>query len=167
MRGHQDLLQTISMIPCGAVSLRVSRMGGLASGEDAIVFLHGFPELARFWTPVMSILSDQFSCIAPDQRGYGGSQRPLDPNDYRVEALIQDIIGLLDQLGLQRCHLVGHDWGGVLAWWIAARHPQRVNRLAVFNAPHPAALQARLLADPQQQQASAYLSRLQQPGAAD
>jgi pimeloyl-ACP methyl ester carboxylesterase len=78
---------------------------------------------------------------------------------------MQDVIGILDALGLQRVHLVGHDWGGVLAWLFASRHPERLQSLAVCNAPHPVPFQERLLSDPAQREASAYLTRLQAPGA--
>jgi epoxide hydrolase 4 len=144
------------------LALHLNRVG---SGEP-VLFLHGFPEIARYWAPLMRSLAADFDCIAPDQRGCGDSPRPPDPDDYAVPALLADVSHLLDRLNLPSVHLVGHDWGGVLAWWFAATQPQRVRRLVVFNAPHPVALQSRLLTDPRQQAASVYMPRLQQPGAA-
>lgn len=131
-----------------------------------MVLLHGFPELWRFWAPLMSRLENQFACAAPDLRGYGESDRPEDADDYGVDALLSDIDGLLDALSLSSVDLIGHDWGGVLAWWYAARRPKRVERLVVFNAPHPAALQHRLTSDPEQQRRSQYMTLLKQRDAA-
>jgi epoxide hydrolase 4 len=137
------------------------------SGQGVpVLLLHGFPELARYWSPLMSALADGFDCVAPDQRGCGASPRPEHADDYTVDALLGDVLNLLDRLHWPQCHLVGHDWGGILAWWFAARHPERVRKLVVFNAPHPAALQARLLNDARQQQASSYMRVLQQRHAA-
>lgn len=142
------------------------RFHASVTGEgDPIVFLHGFPELGRFWRPLMTRLSARWTCWAPDQRGYGRSDRAATPDDYGVDALLTDVTGILDALDLGRVHLVGHDWGGVLAWWFAGRAPERVRTLTVFNAPHPVALQRRLIDDPDQRARSAYIGMLKGPGA--
>lgn len=133
--------------------------------SPAVLCLHGFPELGRYWQPLAARLP-AWRWLMPDLRGCGASGRAADPDDYGREALVGDVLALLDALALPRVHLVGHDFGGVLAWWVAEQAPQRLSSLAVFNAPHPEALQARLLHDPAQRTASAYIPRLKQPGAA-
>ena len=137
-----------------------------AGDGPPIVLLHGFPEIGRYWFPVMARLAAGFRVIAPDLRGYGASGRPSDPDDYGIDALCADVAAVLDGLGLERAHIVGHDWGGVLAWWFAAASPARVRSLTAINAPHPVAFQRRLNSDPDQRRRSAYISLLQEPGAA-
>jgi pimeloyl-ACP methyl ester carboxylesterase len=149
-----------------ANGLRFSVHEAGPADAPAVLLLHGFPEMARYWWPTMEALADRFRVVAPDLRGCGDSEAPADGDDYAVDVLVADGVALLDALGLGRVHLVGHDWGGVLAWWVAAGYPRRVERLVVCNAPHPAPFQVRLSTDPEQQQASAYITRLRQPGAA-
>jgi epoxide hydrolase 4 len=151
-----------AFIDCGGVRLSVTRAG---AGEP-VLFLHGFPELARYWAPLVRRLAPSFDCITPDLRGYGASDKPAATEDYAVDRLLGDVVALIDALGFTSVNLAGHDWGGVLAWWFAARHPDRVRSLTVFNAPHPVALQRRFDADGEQRLRSGYIRRLQQPGAA-
>lgn len=103
-----------------------------------VLLLHGFPESSAGWRHQLPALAAAgFRAVAPDLRGYGGSDRPPRVADYRVEALAADVAGLADHLG-GRVAVVGHDWGGVVAW-AAAAYPGRVARLAILNAPHPLA----------------------------
>ena len=152
-----------SRVDLGRITLNVLDTGGDAS----LLLLHGFPECAAAWTPIIAALAPRFRCIAPDQRGYGLSDRPGRPADYALAELIEDVAALLDKCGLARATIVGHDWGGVVAAWFAARHPKRVERLVLINGPHPAALQEALLDDPAQRAASAYITAFRQPGAAE
>jgi pimeloyl-ACP methyl ester carboxylesterase len=104
------------------------------------VLLHGFPEFSYAWRRQLPALADAgFYAIAPDLRGYNLSPKPPRVRDYRIEALAADVLGLIRETGQPRASVVGHDWGGVIAWWLAMHHPEAVERLVVLNAPHPAA----------------------------
>lgn len=98
-----------------------------------VVMLHGWPETSYCWTRVTEQLDAQFQVIAPDLRGLGDSERTQDESSYRKQALAQDMLSLLDTLGIERCHLIGHDWGGVVAQEMALADPQRINRLVIMN----------------------------------
>jgi pimeloyl-ACP methyl ester carboxylesterase len=103
----------------------------------AVIFLHGFPESARAWRHQIAHLSPHYRCIAPDQRGYGASSRPAQVEAYAPQALVGDVFALADALEVDRFALVGHDWGGVVAWMAAHTAPERIARLAIANAPTP------------------------------
>ncbi len=113
----------------------------LEAGPDdgpLVVLLHGFPEHAGAWRRHMVPLAEAgFRVVAPDGRGYGRSGKPDGIAPYRVSRLTADVVAVADAYGAARVRLVGHDWGGIVAWWLAARHPERVARLAILNAPHP------------------------------
>lgn len=113
----------------------------------------------------MPLLAEHFHVVAPDLRGYNLSDRPGSIDRYRMPQLVTDVLELLDYLGEPACDLVGHDWGGALAWAVAIAHPSRVRRLAILNAPHPLLFAKALAQDPAQQQASAYMNWLRKPGA--
>lgn len=113
--------------------------GGPADG-DCFVLLHGFPETATSWAGVAERLHTLgHRTLAPDQRGYSPGARPRGVTPYRVEELAADVLALADHAGLGRFHLVGHDWGGIVAWYLAANHPARLDSLAVLSTPHPRA----------------------------
>jgi pimeloyl-ACP methyl ester carboxylesterase len=152
------------------------RRVGLATGvtlnvafegaEDAptVVLLHGFPESHRTWREIAPRLGDEFRLVMPDQRGFAGSDRPQDASAYKTEALIDDIFALADTLGLDAFALVGHDWGGAIAWGAALRGDPRLTKLAIVNAPHPAIFQKSLIENPDQRAASQYITALRTPG---
>ncbi len=120
---------------------------GAANGQP-VLLLHGFPELAESWRDVMPALAaNGYFAIAPDLRGYGGTDKPA--AGYDIDSLALDVVALLDALGLPRAHVVGHDWGGAVAYHLAARHPDRVERLAVVNCPHPILMARRVWLPPQ------------------
>jgi len=103
----------------------------------AVVFLHGFPELAFSWRHQLPALADAgFRAIAPDQRGYGHTTVPPNVSDFRVSELIADVHGLLDALDLESATFVGHDWGALLLWQMAMLAPKRIERLVILNIPH-------------------------------
>lgn len=103
----------------------------------AVVFLHGFPELAFSWRHQLPALAAAgFRAIAPDLRGYGRTTVPPDLTDYRLSELIADVHGLLDALGLERATFVGHDWGALILWHMALLAPARIERLVILNIPH-------------------------------
>jgi len=150
-------------VNAGGVPLFVRCTG---SGST-VICLHGFPESGASWDPLASALEASHRVIAPDLRGHGRSGCPAETSSYRIEALVGDVLAVADHFEAERFALVGHDWGGVIAWCTAAWHPGRVSALVTLNAPHPSLLQDALDRDPQQQAASAYIAALTAPGAAD
>lgn len=134
-----------------------------------LMFLHGFPENHRAWRHQVAHFSSRFRCIAPDQRGYGQSSRPEGVENYRTEHLVGDVFALADALGIAQFTVVGHDWGGAIAWLVAlfgqASGPMdgRVERAVIANAPHPAIFQRLLWTDPAQRAASQYIRAFRDP----
>jgi pimeloyl-ACP methyl ester carboxylesterase len=139
----------------------------VAGPEDAppVILLHGFPESHRTWRGVAPLLEDSFRLIMPDQRGFAGSDRPLDVDEYETDKLIGDIFARAEALGVERFALVGHDWGGAIAWPAAMRNDPRLTKLAIINAPHPLIFQKSLIEDADQRAASQYISWFRVPGA--
>ena len=118
------------------VSLHVA-VAGPQDGPLTIL-LHGFPEFWYGWkSQISTIAGAGFRVLAPDQRGYNLSDKPPGLENYNLDALADDVIALIDASGREKATIVGHDWGGIIAWWTAIRHPSRVERLAILNAPHP------------------------------
>ena len=115
------------------------------SGRSLVLCLHGFPESAISWHRLgIPLAQAGYRVWAPDLRGYGGTDKPVEINAYQIERLLDDISGLLDAAQADRAILLGHDWGGILAWYYAMRHPARVNKLITLNAPHPACFEREL-----------------------
>src|SRR5690606_36505189 len=135
---------------------------GPGDGE-AIILLHGFPESRRAWRAVAPELARDFFVVAPDQRGVGGSDRPEGIEAYAIEPLLADLIALADALELRRFTLVGHDWGGPVAWAAALRHPDRLARLVIVNAPHALVFQRSLIEEAGQRAASQYIRAFRDP----
>lgn len=134
-----------------------------AAGPDdgpPVLLLHGFPQTSRAWLPVMQRLADAGRrAVAFDQRGYSPGARPDDPAAYTPELLVADVLAVADALGWQRFDLVGHDFGGSIAWMVAGHHPDRVRTLAVASTPHPAAFRSsyRSASDSDQHERSGYM----------
>ena len=124
-----------------------------------LIFLHGFPESHRTWRHQIAHFSDRFRCIAPDQRGYRGSSKPREVEAYTPDKLIGDIFLLADALEVEKFTIVGHDWGGAIAWGtaISGQMNGRVERAIIANAPHPAIFQKLLFTDPHQRESSQYM----------
>jgi epoxide hydrolase 4 len=111
-----------------------------AGAGPLVVLLHGFPEFWYSWRHQIPVLAGAgFHVIAPDLRGYNESAKPAGVYHYRMPFLVGDILGLIGHIGATTATVVGHDWGGVIAWQLAMSHPQALERLAILNAPHPAA----------------------------
>lgn len=142
-------------IPSGNISLHLAVEGR----GNPILFLHGFPDHGGCWRAVMRDFPD-CQLAALDARGHGRSDCPQNPADYAVSELVADVLAAADRLDPGPLTLVGHDWGGVVAWYVAARHPERVGRLVIVNAPHPTLFAARLRDHPAQASASGYVERL-------
>ena len=136
---------------------------GPQNGPLALL-LHGFPEGWWGWHRQIAPLARAgLRVVVPDQRGYGTSDKPPGVNAYRLDLLAADVAALADALGRRRFRLAGHDWDGLVAWWVAARLPERAERLAILNAPHPALLGRHLPRSPTQLLRSAYMGFFQLP----
>lgn len=115
-----------------------------AGSGPLVVLLHGFPETWYMWRNVIPVLSTRFHVVAPDMRGYNESDKPEGVGSYTLDKLSEDIVGLIKEMGEERAHIVGHDWGGVIAWHMGQHYPEVVEKLVVINAPHPATFQREL-----------------------
>src|SRR5258708_17166734 len=136
----------------------------VAAGSGPLVLLlHGFPEFWYSWRYQLPALATRFRVVAPDLRGYNLSDKPR--SGYDVTTLTDDISGLVTALGARRAHVVGHDWGGALACALALRNPDRLGRLAILSAPHPA-LMLHELRRPRQLRRSLYIGLFQLRGMA-
>jgi len=111
-----------------------------------VVLLHGFPQDGSSFDGVLPLLLEQeLRTLVPTQRGYVATARPRRRRDYRLPELVADVIALLDAAGVRRAHLVGHDWGGGVAWGVAGWRPDRLHSLTVLSTPHPSAMTAAML----------------------
>lgn len=138
----------------------------LSGPEDAppAILLHGFPESHRTWRAIAPLLDDSVHLVMPDLRGFGDSDRPHDVADYATDTLVADIFALADALDIDRFALVGHDWGGAIAWATALRGNPRIERLAIVNSPHPLIFQRSLIENEPQRAASQYMRAFRNPG---
>ena len=126
----------------------------------ALVFLHGFPEAAFVWDGLLEHFGQRYRCVAPNLRGYERSSAPHEIEAYRAKHLVADIAALIDTLGGRVEALVAHDWGGAVAWNLAAQRPEAMRHLVIINSPHPATFLRSLQHDAKQQAASAYMNFL-------
>ncbi len=130
-----------------------------------IVFLHGFPEFWYEWKAQLAEFGKDHLAVAPDMRGYNLSEKPASLDQYQMPVLIEDVRALAAHLGYQKFTLVGHDWGGAVAWAFAAAHPECLEKLVIVNAPHPAVFARLLREDTAQQKASQYMLLFRSPQA--
>jgi pimeloyl-ACP methyl ester carboxylesterase len=131
-----------------------------------VLLLHGFPQSSGEWRAQLQFLGAAgFRCVAPDQRGYSPGARPESVEAYGIDHLVGDVLNICDTLGVEQVHLVGHDWGAIVAWVVAARHPERVQTLTVVSVPHPEAF-ADAYASPEskQREMSSYIDVFRAPG---
>ncbi|MBW9210406.1 alpha/beta hydrolase [Mumia sp. zg.B53] len=142
----------------------------LTGPEDGVpvVLLHGFPQTADSWRSVAPRLARAgLRLIAPDQRGYSPGARPSEVAAYAVPHLVDDVIGLMGELGYDSAHVVGHDWGAAVAWSLTAHHPERVRSLVALSVPHLAAYGWALVNDDDQRERASYIGLFRQPGKAE
>jgi pimeloyl-ACP methyl ester carboxylesterase len=138
---------------------------GVVGEGRPVVLLHGFPDSSRLWRHQIPALAGAgFQVIAPDLRGYGGSDQPSEIAAYSILFLAGDVVGVLDHLGVERAHIVGHDWGAALAWAFASVMPDRVDHLVTLSVGHPAAFVA---AGMEQREKSWYMLLFQYPDIAE
>ena len=133
-----------------------------------VLMLHGFPQTSHSWRHQLGPLADAgYFVVAPDQRGYSAGARPAQQGDYATERLLADALGMARSLGHERLHVVGHDWGGQLAWLLAGGYPERIMSLTVLSRPHPAAFAQALKQDQGQADRSKHHRAFQNPDTAD
>jgi len=130
-----------------------------------ILFLHGFPEFWYSWKDLIADFGRDHHAVALDMRGYNLSARPEPVESYRVALIVEDVRALAEKLKAKKFVLVGHDWGGVIAWAFAAQHPEMLDRLVIINAPHPTVFARELAKNPDQQKASSYFNLFTSPQA--
>ena len=152
---------TTSSIQVGDVNLTVTDQGA----GTPVLLLHGFPDSARLWRHQIPALTEAgYRVIAPDLRGFGESDKPADLSQYALPIILQDVLGILGQLGVERTHVVAHDWGAALGWVLASIAPERVDRLVALSVGHPASFR---LAGLEQREKSWYMLLYQFQGVAE
>lgn len=162
----------LERVGCHALWVPVEDEGRLAvyrrpgSGVP-VVLLHGFPELAVSWAPLAERLGPEWDLWIPDLRGYGQSFAPADRKAYRLSRLREDVLALVDATESERVHLVGHDWGGAIAWEFGGRHAERLASLSVVNCPPLELLLRTCFKRPAQLRRSWYIAAFQIPGLAE
>ena len=139
----------------------------VAKGEGPLlVMIHGFPDYWYTWRKQMPALAEHFQVVAIDQRGYNKSDKPEGVENYAMPKLVGDLKAVIRHFEKNHAVIVGHDWGGAVAWSFAMAHPEMTERLVILNLPHPSALRRELADNSEQRKASAYARRFQQPDAA-
>jgi epoxide hydrolase 4 len=139
------------------------RLHCVVQGEgELVILLHGFPEFWYSWRHQIPALAKHFKVVVPDLRGYNDSDKP--ESGYDIDTLSADIEGLIHSLGYLKAHVVGHDWGGVIAWHLAQKFPNMLDRLAILNAPHPERMKQEFLSNFDQIRRSWYVLAFQIPG---
>jgi pimeloyl-ACP methyl ester carboxylesterase len=118
------------------IRLHYAESGG---GHNLVILLHGFPEFWYSWRHQLTALAENYHIVAPDMRGYNLSDKPARVEDYRIEVLVDDVVGLIQYFGVEKAAIVAHDWGASVAWALAQKYPERVSKLAVLQVP-PAAV---------------------------
>ena len=166
---HPDIQTWQQTLPHG-ITLSCRACG--ETGRPVLLFLHGFPEGAWVWDPLLLHFSRPenggYRCVAPNLRGFERSSAPEDVKAYRAKYLVQDIVALIDSecADAPLAALIAHDWGGAVAWSLTNQHPERLRQLVIVNSPHPGPFLKALQHDPAQQTASAYMNFLVQSEAA-
>jgi pimeloyl-ACP methyl ester carboxylesterase len=129
-----------------------------------VLLLHGFPETSWGWRPALEALGERgYRAVAFDQRGYSPRARPKDVADYAISHLVDDVLGVADTMEMDQFDLVGHDWGGMVGWVVAARNDLRVRSLTIVSTPHPRAIRSVLdSGDTEQRERSSYITLFRQ-----
>jgi pimeloyl-ACP methyl ester carboxylesterase len=154
---------THHQVPTNGLHLHVVQCGPAAG--PLVVLLHGFPEFWESWrAQIPALAAAGYRVWVPDQRGYNLSDKPLGIKAYTLPTLAADILGLLDAAGCRQAYIVGHDWGGIVAWYLAAQYPERVARATIINVPHPAVVRPNIWRVPSQLARSWYIGFFQLPG---
>ena len=147
----------------GGVKIHYAALGD--KKNPLVVMIHGFPDFWYSWRDQMTALSNDYYCVAIDQRGYNLSDKPKGVENYDMRLLVGDVAAVVKHLGREKAIIVGHDWGGIVSWTTAMFMPQMVEKLIILNLPHPRGLNRELANNPQQQKNSQYARNFQQPDA--
>lgn len=131
-----------------------------------VVMIHGFPDYWYTWRKQMPALAKKFTVVAIDQRGYNKSDKPKGVKNYAMDKLVGDVVAVVKHFKRKKAIIVGHDWGGMVAWSFAMKHPEMTDRLIILNLPHPKGLQRELANNPEQKKNSQYARNFQKPDAA-
>ena len=134
-----------------------------AGRGEPVLFMHGFPQFWFLWRHQLADLSLDYHCVAPDMRGFNLSDKPEDPEDYRMRHLLGDVTGLVEQLGWDRFTLVGHDWGGIVSWAFALKYPELLERFVILDSPPPFTWNRDLRESAAQREAVQYMLPLSEP----
>lgn len=174
MRTLLGLMLTLVMVAPPPIEHDYAEVNGVrlhyakSGSGQLMLFLHGFPEFSYAWNNQLQEFGRDHLAVAPDMRGFNLSSKPEGVDHYRMPLLVEDVRALAAKLGYganRKFILVGHDWGGVVAWAYAAAHPETIEKLAIVNAPHPAVFARELRENPAQQKASAYMLMFRGPDA--
>ena len=137
-------------------------------GGPLALLLHGFPEGAESWSAQLAAMAGAgYLAVAPDLRGYGGTDCPDGQDAYRMPHLVEDVVGLVEALGRERCHLAGHDWGSLVGWSVASHRPERLHTWSALSVGHPQVFGDAIRDDPDQRSRSAYVDLFLQAGRAE
>lgn len=144
------------------VSLHIVEAGD--AGDPVVILIHGFPEFWWAWRHQITPLANAgYHVIVPDMRGYNQSDAPPEISAYTLDTLASDVIALADAYGAERFHVVGHDWGAVIGWWVVAHYPDRIHRAVLMDGPHPGVMRKQALKHPSQALRSIYVAYFQLP----
>ncbi len=133
------------------------------NGPELVVLLHGWPEFWYSWRYQLPVLAEKYTVVAPDLRGFNLSDKPEGHEQYQTKHVIKDIYELVRHLGFEQCYVVGHDWGGAVAWHFATAYPEMTKKLAILNCPHPKLMLSNLVTNPKQLRRSWYMMGFQIP----
>lgn len=155
--GWRESVRTVN-----GLSLHVVEAGD--PGDPLLLLLHGFPEFWWAWRhQITPLAEDGYHVVVPDMRGYNFSDAPQEVAAYALDVLAADVTAIADAFGAERFHLVGHDWGAVIGWWVAAQHPERLDRVVLMDGPHPDVWAEQALKHPTQALRSTYVAFFQLP----
>jgi pimeloyl-ACP methyl ester carboxylesterase len=161
---EQEITVTLQRrtVAVNGVNLHVIQAG--PEDGELVILLHGFPEFWYGWREQIPALAlAGYRVWVPDQRGYNLSEKPKGLKNYTLDVLTKDVIDLITVARREKAYLVGHDWGGIVAWWTAMTHPKRLKKLAILNAPHPSVARKQMTTNPGQMLKSAYFGLFQIP----
>src|SRR6266446_2340310 len=162
------IVSSLAVLFTAAVCVRADELGedGFADSNGVkihyvtlgrgplVVMIHGFPDFWYSWRDQMAALSDSYQAVAIDQRGYNLSDKPKGVENYDVKLLVADVAAVIKHLGRDKASIVGHDWGGLVAWQFATYLPEMTDKLIILNLPHPRNMARELAHNPQQQKNS-------------
>ncbi|HTG32552.1 MAG TPA: alpha/beta hydrolase [Thermoanaerobaculia bacterium] len=159
---HTELTPRHRTVATNGVHLHVVEAG--PESGPLLILLHGFPEFWYGWRrQIEPLAAAGFHVLVPDQRGYNLSDKPASIAAYNIDNLARDIVGLIDEAGAAKAYVAGHDWGGAVGWWLGVKHPERLEKLALLNIPHPLVMKRAVRKDPAQRKKSSYIFFFQLP----